>query len=161
MRSEQKIAVAKLDRQTWVVGIYRWVFGVAFLFAAFNQWPDLKWTIGLAYLALDAAIAAIIHGLNVSFIRNNFLDDAGERKTRHAILYAAELASRKELPFDYQPDFWRAVDDRIREEQEELDRYADEPVKWWIGVLLASGSLIWQLVASLFGIAIVVALTST
>lgn len=158
MSRSQKEALGKLSRQTWVTGIYRWVIEVAFLFAAFTEFPQHKWSIGLAVLAFSGGIGALVHYMQLVHAAANILMDEGERKTRHAIVRAAELAAAGDAHIE-QWDFWDEVDRRVtgeRSNQEPLDK----PTGFWAGIALAAGSLIWQLAASLFGIALVAALTA-
>ena len=85
--------------------------------------------------------------------------DRGERKTRHAILLAGELAGKSAGEID-EWSFWREVDRRVEAEATRLGDPDAKPTGFWKGLLLAAGSLLWQLAASLFGIALVAALTA-
>lgn len=158
MSSAQKAILAKLGRQSFVIGIYRWLIEVAFLFAAFTAFPERKWPIGMAVLAFSGGLQAIIHTLQVMHQENNVILDVAERKTRHAIVHAAELAAKGTAEID-QGAFWGEVDGRVGSEQARAEDTQVKPDGFWKGFALASGSLIWQLAASLFGIAIVAGLT--
>ncbi|MFN6952860.1 MAG: hypothetical protein ACK4NE_09760 [Albidovulum sp.] len=159
MGPSQKEALGKLSRQTWVIGIYRWVIEVTFLFAAFTEFPEHKWSIGLAVLVFSGGIGGLVHYMQLVHAAENVAMDEAERKTRHAIVRAAELAAAGEGRIE-QWEFWSEVDRRVAAEREPMDGGPDKPTGFWKGLLLAAGSLLWQLVASLFGIALVASLTS-
>jgi hypothetical protein len=156
---DQKETVARVTRQTYVTGIYRWLIEVAFLFAAFTEFPEHKWSIGLAVLAFGAAVGGIVHYQQALHTLENVLMDQGERKTRHAVILASELAAKGVSEIE-QYNFWGEVDRRVAAE---VRRDADpgaRPTGFWKGLVLGAASLIWQLTASLVGIALVAALTS-
>lgn len=155
----QKNAVEKLTRQTYVIGIYRWLIEVAFLFAAFTEFPEHKWSVGLAVLAFGAAISAVIHVQQAIHTIANMMMDQGERKTRHAILLAGELAGKNVGEID-ERYFWGEVDRRVESETHRSDEPETKPTGSWKGLLLATASLLSQLAASLFGIGLVAALTA-
>lgn len=142
-----------------MIGAYRWLIEVAFLFAAFTEFPEHKWSLGLAVLAFGAATSAVIHIQRTSHAVANVMMDQGERKTRYAILLAGELAGKSVGEID-EWSFWGEVDRRVEAEAVRLDDHEAEPTGFWKGLFLATGSLLWQLAASLFGIALVAGLTA-
>lgn len=156
---DQKDAIGKLTRQAFVIGIYRWLIEVSFLFAAFTEFPEHKWSVGLAVLAFGAATTAVIHVQQTSHAVANVMMDQGERKTRHAILLAGEQAAKSVGEID-EWYFWGEVDRRVEAEATRNGDPEAKPTGFWKGLLLATGSLSWQLAASLFGIAVVAALTA-
>lgn len=156
---DQKEAIGKLTRQALVIGIYRWLIEVVFLFAAFTEFPEHKWSVGLAVLAFSAAISAVVHVQQTSHAVANVMMDQGERKTRHAILLAGELAGKSVGQID-ERSFWDQVDGRVEAEATRLGNPDAKPTGFWKGTLLAMGALLWQLAASLFGIALVATLTA-
>lgn len=141
------------------MAIYRWLIEVAFLFAAFTEFPDHKWTIGLGLLVFSGAVSAIGRAIMGEELGSVVRDDGERRKTRHAVILAAEEAAAGHTSID-QEEFWRLVAARVESEYKAADEYADKPTGFWAGSLLAVSALIWQVVASLFGIGLVAALTN-
>lgn len=160
MLADHKEALAKLSRGGYVLGVYRWLIEVAFLFAAFTEFPNHKWSIGLGLLAFGGGVAGLGHALTASTAAANVIADEAERKTRQAIVLAAETSSKAARPL-HQGDFWTTVNQRMAAEYEEANRYADKPTGTWLGFALATTSLITQLIGSVLGIGLVMALTST
>jgi hypothetical protein len=143
--------VAKATRSLFSIAILRWLFGLIFLFVAFSEFPDHKWSIGLGLIVFNLGIAGvcqIVQGLHVDAYR---MDDLAERKTRHTVLLAAE---RLPSPDHETGEFWAEVDRRVRAE-------VGEPTKvgFWKSVGLVGGRVLWGLFADLFGIGIVASLT--
>ena len=159
MTTDQKEAIAKFTRGNFVFGIYRWLIEVGFLFAAFNEFPTHKWSIGLALLAFNGGVAGIgraVVGLHLSAAAS---DDSEQRKTRHAAILASEQATDGNRNMEHE-SFWSEVALRVDREYAALNEFADKPTGFWVGSLLAISALVWELIASLFGIGLVAALTS-
>jgi hypothetical protein len=153
-----KEVIGKLTRGAWVFSIYRWLMEVAFLFAAFSEFPDHKASIGFAVLAFGAAVSCLLQMAQISHSSANILADEGERKTRHSIVLAAEMAAKGVTDIDLW-SFWLEVDRRVQAEHAERSDLVSE-TGFWKGFGLASAALLWQLAASLFGLGVVAALTS-
>lgn len=158
MGSAQQEAVKKLARQTYVTATYRWLIEVSFLFAAFTAFPEYKWPIGLGLLVFVGGVQAVVLTLDLMHRHNNTLADEAERKTRHAIVRAAELAAKGVSDID-QVEFWQEVDGRVRLERSAQEDASPTPVGFWKGLALASGAFVWQLSASVLGIAVVAGMT--
>ncbi len=161
---------AKLLRQAYVHGIYQWFIGISFLFSAFNAFPEYKWPIGLGFLVFSAGVSGVIRAVGTLHQAEVNRADAAERKTRHAVLRAAELAAGSQTWIP-EGDFWAEVDRRVNAEENRRDArlYAlsdmgegsqPAPVGFWKGLILGGGALIWQLAANLIGIALVAGLTA-
>lgn len=158
MLSAQKPFFDKMVRQAYVHGIYRWLVELAFLFSAFSAFPEYKWPIGLGLLVFSAGIvvtAQVVRGYHKSA---NVLADAAERKTRHAVVHAAELAARGQSEIAAW-GFWAEVDRRVAAEQEQDGVLQEAPAAFWKQLMIGTGALIWQLGANLLGIALVVGIT--
>ena len=169
MNSAQSRGLAKLVRQAYVHGIYQWFIGLVFIFSAFNAFPEYKWPIGLGLLVFWAGVSGIIRVARTLYETANIQADAAERKTRHAVFRAAELAAGSQTWIP-EEDFWAEVDRRIEAEENRRDArlYAlsdmgegsqSAPVGFWKGLMLGGGALVWQLAANLLGIALVAGLT--
>jgi hypothetical protein len=167
MTSEQDRSLAKRVRQTYVQGIYQWLIGLVFLFSAFNAFPEYKWPIGLGLLVFSAGVGGIIHVVGTIYATANIQADAAERKTRHSVLRAAELAAGGQT-WIAEADFWAEVDRRVEAEGKQSEGMAnvgekapkDVPVGFWKGLMFGGGALIWQLAGNLIGIALVAGLTA-
>ena len=145
--------IRPLVRQAWALWIYRWLIGVAFLFSAFSQLPDHRWTVGLGLLVFNAGIEAVLIVQQTQNAAQNALADEAERKTRHTIVAAAEKVGTEYIEGW---DFWQEVNERVSAETG-----PQEPaLNWWRSAGLVLGQLVWRLIADLFGIALVVTLTS-
>lgn len=160
MLAEQKDGAATFGRGTVVLSVYRWLIEVAFLFAAFTEFPTHKWSIGLGLLTFGGGVAVIGRAIAGGEIGQVLRDDGERRKTRHAIILASEQTATGHASIN-QGVFWSEVAKRVEREYEVANEYADKPTGRWVGVLLASISLIWQLAASLVGIGVVAALTNS
>lgn len=158
MVSAQKPFVAKLVRQAYVHGIYRWLIELAFLFSAFAVFPEYKWPIGLGLLVFSAGIAVTAQVVRAYHESANLLADSAERKTRHAVVHAAELAARGQSEIATW-GFWAEVDRRVAAEQEQEGVPQETPTGFWKQLMIGTGALIWQLGANLLGIALVIGLT--
>lgn len=139
-------------RKAYVIGALRWLIGVAFLFVAFSDFPTHKWTIGLGLLVFNLGIEAAICVVLMVQALSNRLDELAERKTRHAIVLAAEQGQG----VSHHWEFWEEVDRRVAAELGPLSK----PAGVWKSIGLVIGTVAWRLVADLFGIALVMALTS-
>jgi hypothetical protein len=168
MTNEYKEAIAKFRRGNYVVYTYRWLIEVALLFAAFTEFPTHKWSIGLALLVFNGGISAMGRGVVTIHTIALAQNDKEHRRTRHAILLAAEYKDRDKIEID-QVAFWDEVAIRVDQEIEKVDirRRASQrlgeletPAGFWKGTLLALLALVWELVASLFGIGLVAVLTN-
>lgn len=138
--------IGRLRRQGYGLMIYRSILTFIFLIAAFSTFPHLKPVIGLGVLMFNQAIAALGHVATVHFHTANMLDDEAERKTRHAILLAAEGPSRD--AFD-QFDFWPEVNRRVESER-------GQPVKdvgGWSGACLTAWNSVSRALGDVFLIA--------
>jgi hypothetical protein len=170
MNSAQERGLAKLVRQAYVHGIYQWFIGLVFLFSAFSAFPEYKWPIGLGLLLFSAGVGSIVHVVRTLHETANLQADAAERKTRHSILRAAELAAGGQT-WIAEADFWAEVDRRVEAEGKQSERMltaladlgertpTDVPVGFWKGLMLGGGALVWQLAANLLGIALIAGLT--
>lgn len=146
-----------IDRQTRnsiAFMVYRTLIGVAFLFAAFHEFPDHKGSISLGYLLLLALFEGIGITMDAHYVGQNALSDQAERKTRHAIVLAAEQSGSID-----QWDFWATVERRMSDELKEIDP-AGVARPWWKSTLLVIGSLVWRLIGGFVGVGIVSAMTS-
>jgi hypothetical protein len=148
-----RAAVAQATRSLYATAIVRWVFGVMFLFAAFEAFPEHKWPIGFGLLVFNLSVSGVICVLQAQQAVSNLLLDRGERKTRWTVVLAAELAGEPHDEFS----FWSAVDRRVNDELK-MDEEA-EPGFWRSAGLVAAGVL-WRLLADLFGIGLVASLTA-
>lgn len=86
-----QIAVAnRFKRQGWVTLAYRFLIEVTFLFVAFSQFPDHKWTIGLGLLAFNGALGSV--GLLIQQVAASLEIRLSQtdRRTRHTIVLAAD-----------------------------------------------------------------------
>lgn len=141
--------IGRLKRQGYGLLIYRSILTFAFLIAAFSAFPHLKPVIGLAVLLFNQAIAALGHVATAHFHLANMLDDEAERKTRHAILLAAESPRRD--AFD-QFDFWPEVNRRV-------DAERGEPVKD-VGGWSGAGLTAWNTLSRAFGDVLLIAVAA-
>lgn len=139
-------------RKAYVIGALRWLVGVAFLFVAFGDFPAHKWTIGLGLLVFNLGVEALIIVTTHGQAWANRVDDVAERKTRQAIVLAAERGS----DLGHSWDFWEEVDRRVAAEMGPPPK----PAGFWKSAGLVIGAIVWRLVADVFGIAVVMALTS-
>lgn len=148
----------RLNRASWVRSIGRWIIELAFLFTAFTEFPEHKWSIGLGFLVLQGMVVHLGHSMTVLAVNATILSDAAERKTRHCIVLAAESPM---LPTDEftRSAFWASVDSRVAAEAAAADRYADKPIGRLAGFGLAALALLWEVGASVVGIGFVMALT--
>jgi hypothetical protein len=148
----QSSTARKAQRTIAATSIYGWGIGIAFLFVAFSSFPDHKLLIALSYLVVVQTVAALSAYIGLLFVVDNDLSDAAERKTRHAILLAAER-STSEAPVH--TGFWGEVDDRVAGEMQA----PDEPLPWWKAGGLIAGSITARLVGDVVGIGLVAILT--
>lgn len=139
-------------RNAYVIGALRWLIGVAFLFAALSDLPAYKWTIGLGLLVFNLGVEAVISVVTAMRALNNRIDDLAERKTRQAIVLAAERG--REVGHHW--DFWEEVDRRVEAEMGPVPKATG----FWKSAGLVIGAVMWRLVADIFGIALVASLTS-
>lgn len=139
-------------RKAYVIGALRWLIGVAFLFVAFIDFPAHKWTIGLGLLVFNLGVEALIIVMTHGQMWANRVDDVAERKTRQAIMLAAERGSDVGHPWD----FWEEVDRRVAAEMGPLPK----PAGFWKSTGHVIGAIAWRLVVDVLGIAIVMALTT-
>lgn len=147
-----ELASAKLTRTLWATQICRWLIGTAFLFAAFSEFPEHKWSIGLGVLVLEFGLVAIMDQAAALRVGEINLADQAERKTRHTIIAAAEWGSDDPMK---SAAFWQEVDDAVANER------VDEEKPGWLAVTgLMIGGIVYRLAATLGGIALVAALTS-
>lgn len=98
-------------RQAIGLAIYRGILLFVFLLVAFGEFPDHKLSIGLGALVFLQGIAGVGLAMSVAALTSNAVDDMAERKTRHAILLAAQQG-REAGGYD----FWTIVDDRVAAE---------------------------------------------
>lgn len=159
MTPDQTAIANRFKRQGWVTLAYRFLIEVAFLFVAFSQFPDHKWTIGMGLLVFNGAVGSVAlmiqqlaAGLEIHLAQT-------DRKTRHAIVLAAEQAALGKDDDIDQEKFWRTVDGRLEFELAEEVRYQDKPAGPWQGFGLAIAALLWSVLSSLAGIVIVMVLT--
>lgn len=108
-----QVLIGRLKRQGYGLMIYRTLLTFLFLMAAFTAFPQLKLVVGLGLLVFNQAVAALGHVASTHFQLANMLDDEGERKTRHAILLAAERPPVDEYEHI---DFWPEVNRRVAAE---------------------------------------------
>lgn len=100
-------------REALGLGIYRMFLTFALLLVAFSAFPAYKAVIGLAVLALNEGVSAVVTSLKVTALAQNHIDDAAERKTRHAIVLAAERSGKPDAHYS---DFWSVVEERVEDE---------------------------------------------
>ena len=146
-------AIAKAGRTLWGTVVLRFLFGLIFLFVAFNEFPNHKWTIGLGLVVFNISVGMIAETLSTLQLQANRLDDMAERKTRHTIILAAERAGTTNLNTW---EFWSDVERRV-------DAELGEPQKVSVpaSIGLVVGRILWQAVADLVGIAILVGMTNS
>lgn len=168
MTNAHREAIAKFNRGTYVLAAYRWLIEVGLLFAAFTEFPTHKWSIGLALLVFNGGVAVAGRAMGSLHLSATARNDGEQRRTRHAILLAAEFRADEKIGLD-QMAFWDEVTARVDKEIEEENhmRWAhqdlggvEKPAGFWKGILLAFLALVWELVAGLFGIGLVAALTN-
>ena len=114
-------AVRAKMREIWGSAIYRGVLLLVFLVVAFSEFPNHKLSIGLGALLILHTIAAVGLAVSQAFLIANHTDDLAERKTRHAIVLAAQQGRDAG---DY--DFWATVDARVADELREAGKI-EEP----------------------------------
>ena len=100
-------------RRSFALGIYRAFITFALLVACFQAFPEHRWAIALAVIAFNQGVAAIIEVHTGLFKLANFVSDGGERKTRHAIVLAAERSGQDWIEG---PEFWHEVNRRVEDE---------------------------------------------
>lgn len=137
-------------RRAWVLGLYRWLIGLAFLFAAFSAFPGSKWAIGLGVLVFNAGVEAVLLSMEVHAKVSEMSRERADMLTRHTAVLAAE---RRGLG-DWPQGFWSEAHRRVNAEIED-----GEPIGFWKSAGLVVGALAWRVVADVFGIALVMALT--
>lgn len=144
------------NRSLTVALVTGWVMGFAFMLAAFTEFPEHKWSIGLGYLAFLTMLRACLQQGIAMHAANNMLSDAAERKTRHTMLLASEWSKSGRLQDEFDHgDFWQAVDRRVKTETGEPDAHS-----FWLSLALTAGGIILNLLGSLIGFGIAAALTS-
>lgn len=159
MTPDQTAMANRFKRQGWATVAYRFLIEVAFLFVAFGQFPEHKWTIGMGLLVFNGAVGSI--GLTIQQLAAGLEIHLGQtdRKSRHAIVLAAEQAALGKHDDIDREKFWRTVDGRVEFELAEESRYQDKPAGPWQGFGLAIAALLWSFLSSLAGIVIVMVLT--
>lgn len=147
-------------RGSYVLGVYRWLLGVGFLFVAFNEFPQHKWSIGLGLLVFNAGVEAVGRGIASLAVGLELRLDAGERLSRWATLLAPVRAPHVDLSDrDETAEFWGEMHSRGEGEAKRLREEGEKPVGWLGGFGLATASLLWRIIADLFGIGLAMALT--
>lgn len=159
MTPDQQAIANRSKRQGWVTVVYRFLIEVTFLFVAFNEFPNHKWTIGLGLLVFNGAVGSVALAVQQLALGLEIFLGQSDRKTRHAIVLAAEHAALGKRDDIDPAKFWRAVDERLEFELSEEGRYQDKPAGRWLGFGMATAALLWSLLSSLAGIIIVMALT--
>lgn len=159
MTPDQSAVANRFKRQGWVTLAYRFLIEVAFLFIAFSQFPDHKWTIGMGLLVFNGAVGSV--GLLIQQLAAGLEIHLSQtdRRTRHAIILAAEQAALGKHHEIDQENFWRIVHERAEFELAQESRYQDKPAGPWQGFGLAIAALFWSVLSSLAGIVIVMVLT--
>ena len=104
-------AVRGKMREIWGSAIYRSALLLFFLVVAFSEFPDQRLVVGLGTLVILHAIASIGLVIENTFLIANHADDLAERKTRHAIILAAQMGRDAGGP-----DFWLVVDRNVEAE---------------------------------------------
>ena len=160
MTPDQVAIVSRSKRQGWVTLAYRFLIEVAFLFVAFNEFPEHKWTIGMGLLVFNGAVGSVALTVQQLGVGLEIFLVQSDRKTRHAIVLAAEHAALGEHNDIDPAKFWRTVDGRLDFELAEEGRHRDKPPSPWRGFGMATAALLWSVVSSLTGIIIVMALTA-
>lgn len=123
-------AVRAKMREIWGSAIYRGVLLLVFLVVAFSEFPGHKLSIGLGALLILQAIHAVGLAVAQAFLIANHSDDLAERKTRHAIVLAAQQGRDAG-----DIDFWTTVDARVDAELRVAGR-GEEPGRW--------GRIVWH-----------------
>lgn len=159
MTPDQTAIANRLKRQGWVTLAYRFLIEVAFLFVAFSQFPDHKWTIGMGLLVFNGAVGSVALTIQQLAVGLEIHRGEADRKTRHAIVLAAEQAALGKQDDIDQERFWTTVQGRVEFELAEEGRYQDKPAGPWQGFGLATIALLWSVLSSLAGILIVMVLT--
>jgi hypothetical protein len=91
--------------------VYRSLVTFCLLVAGFCTLPGHRAAFALGVIAFTTGIAAVIENQNKLALLQNAADDMGERKTRHAIVLAQELALEGRPA--RAPMFWVDVDKRV------------------------------------------------
>lgn len=119
-------------RGSYVLGVYRWLLGVGFLFVAFNEFPQHKWSIGLGLLVFNAGVEAVGRGIASLTVGLELRLDAGERLSRWATLLAPIRAPHVDLSDrDETAEFW----DEMRSRGEgEAKRLREKVTSRWDGL---------------------------
>lgn len=159
MTPDQTALASRIRRQGWVNLAYRFLIEVVFLFVAFSQFPDHKWTIGMGLLVFNGAVGSVALMIRQLATGLELHLAQSDRKTRHAIVLAAEQAALGKHDDIDQEKFWRTVEGRLEFELAEEGRYQDKPAGPWQGVGLAVVALLWSVLSSLAGILVVMVLT--
>ena len=158
MRAELKAQASRAARTLWGTAIYRWLLGIGFLISAFGEWPEAKAPIAFGYLMLNTLVANVLEYGQARAAAENAISDLAERKTRHAVQYAAMQIS-KGAPVD-EWNFWSEVDRRVDEELARQNEGAEKPVGILAAIGLVGGSLVFRAAADLLGIGIAAAVAS-
>ena len=142
-----KAAIRSATRKGLALGAYRGLLNMALLVALFHAFPEYEAVSILAVLAFSQGVAVITLAMRSLFTIQNALDDSAERKTRHAILLAADPEG------SHLHEFWSEVDRRVAAEFN-----LPEPSPWWaqIGLTLASfaGLVAGDIAAVIFALVI-------
>ena len=159
MTPDQTATANRSKRQGWVTLAYRFLIEVAFLFVAFNEFPDHKWTIGMGLLVFNGAVGSVALAVQQLGVGLEIFLGQSDRKTSHAIVLAAEHAALGKHDDIDPAKFLRTVDGRLDFELSEEARYQDKPAGPWLGFGMATAALLWSVLSSLAGIFIVMVLT--
>lgn len=149
----ERSQIERLTRQLWACGIYRWILGFAASVTLMRALPGAEIGVGLAFLFVNqVALAGDLLGqARTAAVREQM--EMSDRKTRHAILLAAQSAGREGIP---EWDFWPEVNRRV---SDEVDAELGTKTSWWSNVGLVVGQIAWTAICDMIvlGIALAVA----
>ena len=138
-----RAAVRSAARQGVATTLYRALLNTCLLVAMLHAFPGYETVSILAVLVFSQGVAGI--GLTMRSIAalQSSVDDMGERKTRHAILLAADPE------WLHDDNFWGEVDRRVANEFD-----VPPPSPWWAQIGLTLGNFLVLLVGDLVSVVI-------
>lgn len=124
-----KRAINSASRGGCALVMYRGLLNTALMVALLHAFPQHAVVSILAVLVFSQGIAGVALTVRLHATIQNALDDSAERKTRHAILLAADP------DWLHADGFWFEVDRRVADEI-----VPPEPTPWWgqVGLTIAS-----------------------
>ncbi|MGE0668718.1 MAG: hypothetical protein AB7O49_19350 [Sphingomonadales bacterium] len=116
-------------RRGCALGLYKGALNTALMVALFHAFPDHIVVSALAVLVFSQGLAGVVFTIEATALKQNVLDDAAERKTRHTVVLAADPNWLRDS------DFWGEVDRRVAKESR-----SQEASPWWAQTGLTLGN---------------------